>query len=227
MRSLPVLSITILAAALATGCAGPTPASTLRAKGDHSFKLGAYDDAASNYREIAARYPGDWRAQMQLGLCELELGHYGAARSALQIALDHQPTNEAIADALAETLFLRGDHDQLFAFLRSRAEDTQNARDWLRLGRYAMKTSDPDYARIAIETAIAVDLDPSGDPNAVPSIEPYLEAANLAEELGNLDVAIRRLRQAYGLAPDNAMIADRLRNVGQIPGPSIALPPGR
>ena len=97
MRSLPVLSISLLAAALATGCAGPTPANTLRAKGDHSYKLGAYDDAATNYREIAQRYPGDWRAQYQLGLCELELGHYGAARSALQIALDHQPHDETIA----------------------------------------------------------------------------------------------------------------------------------
>ena len=50
--------------------------------------------------------------------------------------------------------------------------------------------------------------------------------ADLAERLGDTDLALRRLRQAYGIEAENAVIADRLREYGEIPGPTVVLPPG-
>jgi Tfp pilus assembly protein PilF len=79
--------------------------------------------------------------------------------------------------------------------------------------------NDPDSAQVAIRTAIELD---DGR-----SVEPYLVAADLAERLGDLDLAVRRLRQAYGIDSRNDRVRERLRDLGEIPGPTLALPPGR
>ena len=117
------------------------------------------------------------------------------------------------------TLFQQGDEAQLFAFLRERAESTQTVRAYLRLARYSVEMKDPDSANVALETAIALD---GGQ-----SVEPYLAAADLAADLGDPEMAVYRLRQAFGIAPHDERISDRLRALGEVPGPTIALPPGR
>ena len=57
--------------------------------------------------------------------------------------------------------------------------------------------------------------------------DPYLLAASFAERLGDLDLALRRLRQAYGIDPYDENVNDRLTALGEVPGPTLALPPGR
>ena len=91
------------------------------------------------------------------------------------------------------------------------------------LGEIAIVTGsylDPT-ARIGV--VIGLDLTAA----AMATAEPYLLAADLAEQLGDDDTAIRRLRQAYGLEPGNEEIRNRLRAHGEVPGPTIALAPGR
>lgn len=216
----------LLSVAILGGCSsGPQPVETLRTNGDRSYQLGAYDEAAGSYREITERYPGDWLAQYRLGLCELELERPAAAVRALRVAADQRPRNDDIADALAEAYMMAGDDAELDAFLRDRATADKTARGHLRLARYAIRLGDPDTARTAIATAIAIDVDPTGE--RMPSIEPYLLAAQLAEEFGDDDEARRRLRQAYGIDPTDERAIGGLRSLGEIPGPSIALPPGR
>ena len=129
--------------------------------------------------------------------------------------LDH----EDVCDALAEAMFLQGDETGLFAFLRQRARTTESVRSHIRLARYSAEIGDPDSARTALETAIVID--------EAGSTEPYLVAASFAEDVGDLDLAVRRLRQAYAIDPHDPMVHERLRALGEIPGPSIALPPGR
>ncbi len=58
-------------------------------------------------------------------------------------------------------------------------------------------------------------------------VEPYLAAASFAEQIGDVDLAIRRLRQAYGIDPYHEQVKSKLVAMGEIPGPTIALPPGR
>ena len=82
-----------------------------------------------------------------------------------------------------------------------------------------MAIGDIDSANLAVETAIEI------DDGRTP--QPYLDSADLAERLGDLELAIRRLRQAYGIDPDDEAISDRLMALGEIPGPTVALPPGR
>ena len=73
-------------------------------------------------------------------------------------------------------------------------------------------------AKLAIETAIALD--------DARTVEPYLAASNLAQRVGNIEDAIFRLRQALGVDPDDERVLRRLDELGEIPGPTLALPPG-
>ena len=204
---------------LVFGCAMQTPVHVLRERGDAHFLRGEYEDAAANYAQVTDRYPGDWQAQYRLGTSLLETGDLTGARRALELAHSQRPGHDAVAAALAEVMFRQGDERQLFAFLRERAQSRQSAEAYRALGHYSLEMGDPDSAKIAIETAIALD---DGR-----SVEPYLDAAALAERLGDMDAAQRRLRQAYGINPHDARVTERLRELGEVPGPSLALPPGR
>ena len=115
-------------------------------------------------------------------------------------------------------MFRGGDEERLFAFLRERAEGEKTVRAYLRWGHWAIMSDDPDSARTAILTAIAID---DGQ-----SVEPYLAAADLAQRLGDLDEAVRRLRQAYTIAPTDQRVTSGLESMGEVPGPTIGLPPG-
>jgi tetratricopeptide (TPR) repeat protein len=216
-----VCLILVLAASAATlaACTTPRPPDAIRARGDLEFKRGNYAAAAEEYGELAERYPGDWRAQHRLGLSLMETGDLAGARRALEIAHTRQPGDVDVADALAEVMFRQEDEQPLFAFLRERAEATQSVHAYRRLARYAMEMGDPDSARRALDTAILID---GGQ-----TIEPYLDAADFAERLGEMDVALRRLRQAYGINPHDRRVRDRLAALGEVPGPTLALPPGR
>jgi tetratricopeptide (TPR) repeat protein len=211
--------MSVLAAVLLCACATQRPTPTVRESGDQRFDRGDYIGAAVEYEEIVARFPGDWEAQYRLGLCQMELGQLDQAERSLTIAHTRRRDNVAIVDALAEVLYRQGDEAQLFAFLRQRAEQTQNVGAYLRLAEYSIRLMDPDSATLAIETAIEL--------SGAQMVEPYILAADLAEQLGDSRLAVLRLRQAYGMAPHDERIASRLRALGEVPGPTIALPPGR
>lgn len=207
----------ILAATLLHGC-GSTSTEGLRSKADFRFKRGEYHQAVSDYSEIVDRYPGDWRVQQRLGECYLEIGDPNRAREALEVAHSHRPNNTQIIDSLAEAMFRQGDETRLFAFLRERAESTQSPAAYLRLARFSIELNDPDSAKLAIDTAIVLD--------DARTVEPYLAAANLAQRVGDIDDAIFRLRQALGVDLKDKRVLQRLEELGEIPGPTLALPPG-
>jgi len=201
------------------GCAGQRPIESIRESGDFKFTLGHYAAAADEYQEIADRHPGDWPAQYRLGQCRLRTSEYQQARRALEIAYSHRPNDEAIALTLAESMFQLGDENELYAFLRQRAAQTQSTRVHMEMSRYAAALGDNDTAKTAIETAIQLD-------NGL-SVEPYLQAASQAQAIGDIELAVLRLRQAYGIDMQNELVKQRLRELGEIPGPTIALEPGR
>jgi tetratricopeptide (TPR) repeat protein len=221
MTARPIVLI-LFAALILVGCAsafGTRPIDTIRQRADFEFQRGNYDVAAQEYGEIAARYPGDWRAQHRFGVALMETGDYNESRRALDVAHSLRPGDADIADDLAEVMFRQGDEQQLFDFLNERALATQSVRAYRRLASYAMEVGDPDAARGAINRAIALD---GGS-----TVEPYIDAADLAERVGDLDQAVHRLRQALSIDPHDDRVRERLRTLGEVPGPSLALPPGR
>jgi tetratricopeptide (TPR) repeat protein len=213
------MALALLALANLGGCtAAPRPTETIRTSADHYFKIGDYEAARDEYAEIVSRYPGDWDGQYKLGMCCLQTQEFSTARRALEIAHTRQPNNQDVANALAESMYRQGDESRLFAFLRQRAAETQTAEAHRQLGRYAMELNDPDSARVAFQTAIEVD---NGQ-----TTEPYIDTAALSERLGQLDDAIRRLRQAYGINPRDRRVTEKLHALGEDPTTITPLPPG-
>ncbi len=216
-RSALLLPVLILGLAH-VGCA-TRPIESVRTSADFQFQQQHYGQAAIGYTEIVDRAPGDWRAQYRLGLCELDIGNPDRARTALEIAHARQPANPDIVDSLAEAMFRQGDERSLMDLLSDRAETEQTVRAWLRLGRYSAELGDADTALTAFETAIELD--------AGRSAEPYIQTALFSQQIGDLDGALRRLRQAYRINPGDPAVDRRLRDLGEVPGPTIGLPPGR
>jgi cytochrome c-type biogenesis protein CcmH/NrfG len=207
----------LLIAILLGGCNTQRPLETVRTRADLSFDRGDYQAAAREYGEIVERYPGDWEAQYMLGRCKLQLDQPVDARAALEVAYTRRPGNSDVVDALAEAMFRQGDKAGLFQFLRERADSEGTVRAWLRMGRYAAELGDPDSAATAFETAIRLDEGRT--------TEPYLQAAVFSQQIGDLDAAQRRLRQAYMIDPEDQRVSKHLRELGEVPGPTIALPP--
>lgn len=194
------------------------PAEVVRTSGDQKYRVGDYAGARDEYAEIVSQYPGDWQAQYKMGLCMIQTGQYARARQALETAYTLKP-NQEVANGLAQAMFMQKDESQLFAFLRQRATETRSTAAYIELGKYSMDLNDPDSAKVAFDTAIEVDQGKT--------TEPYLEAAKLEERLGHLDVAINRLRQAYGINPYDTRVIEMLRRLGEDPSKLKPLPPGR
>ena len=214
------MALALLTALTLGGCStAPRPIESIRASGDHLFKIGDWEGARDEFAEIVSRFPGDWDAQYKLGVSCLNLKDTSTARRALEIAYTRKPENRDVAAALAETLYQQGDETRLFAFLRDRAAKTQQVHDYLQLGKYAMELNDPDSARTAFETAIQID--------DAKTTDPYKSSALLAERLGQLDEAVRRLRQAYGINLEDRRVREKLRELGEDPSTVTPLPPGR
>jgi len=211
--------LAILTAGLLLGaCTTQRPVDAMRADGDRFFKQAEYAAAADEYGQIAARYPGDWRAQHMLGRSLLQLGRLNDARSALEIAHTRRPSDPDVVDDLAETMFRQGEADRLFSFLRDRAEGTQSVRAYLRLARYAQRLNDPDSARLAVDTAIQLEGNEG--------VNARLAAAALAVELGDPELGVLRLREAYTIDPNDERVRQGLRDLGEVPGPTLTLEPG-
>ena len=201
------------------GCQVRTSTDVLKRTSNMALWEGNYQDAAQGYQELTDRQPGNWLWQYRLGISELSLEKLTKARRSLEIANTLRPNDREIIEALAEAMFRQGDKDHLMTMLQEEAQATQSIDMYMLLGDYLMEMGDPDSASTAYSTAIVLD---DGR-----NIGPYLKASSFAEQLGDREMAVRRLRQAYGIEPGNEEVCNRLTALGEIPGPSQSLPPGR
>ncbi|MCH2161713.1 MAG: tetratricopeptide repeat protein [Phycisphaerales bacterium] len=195
-----------------------TPTYKMLEKGDHALEYGQYEKAAEMYEAVLEREPGNEHALEEYGRCMLKLDQPAKAVTAFSTVALSNPENSELVYLLARAEVESGNYDRAFELLRVRANDNQDPVAWMLLAEYALQLDDPDTAESAISRAIK--LVGSTSPR------PYLLAADLAERLGNDQEALRRLRQAYGLATQDPEVDRRLREYGELPGPSITLAPG-
>ncbi len=219
IHSLAVALIAITAIGSLVGCVKGKSSEQLLADGDYAYRYGRYEEAAGDFRQVLDRYPGDVQANLGYARTQIALGNLDQARTALETAASSKPEDFQISLLLAEVLFKQGDTTRLYQLLRDRAIEQRRAEAWIVLARYALELDDPDTAQTAVVAALEISDDSSP--------EPYLLASELAERVGDQKEALRRLRQAYGLAPNDPRIEAMLREYGEVPGPTIALPPGR
>ncbi|MFW5652699.1 MAG: tetratricopeptide repeat protein [Planctomycetota bacterium] len=196
---------------------------SLRNEAEWAIDRGRYEVAEEAYAEIVTRVPGDRPAHLGLGRALLAQGDALRARRHLEIAYQQSwdsPDEDfayEVAGYLAEAMAETGDADRLYTFLTERMQATGDARDYLRWGEWAMRLGDPDTAKVAFLTAAR------NEPGA--SAAPYLHLATLNEQIGDTEAAAIRLRQAYGVEPENPEVISRLEQYVSVVGPTVALPP--
>ena len=196
-----------------------TPTHVLKSRADRDFEYSQWKPASELYAEVVSREPYDGDAQYRYGITLTKIGEFDKAESALQVASSIDPQDDRIFFALAQAMFEKKQYQKLFSMLRDRARDNQSISSWLVLAGYAEQLGDFDTALEALTNACAIETGSTS--------EPYYRAALVLGRVGRSEEAIRRLRQAYGIAPEDERISVLLVEYGEIPGPTIGLAPGR
>jgi tetratricopeptide (TPR) repeat protein len=206
----------VLAISLA-GCTATRPLPVVREHGDRAFRTGDFAKARSDYEEFTTRKPGEAEVHRRLADSLLQLNQPFDALTHAQQAFDLRPGEEEYIETYSEALLATGKTDYLHRFLRGLAQDRGGVSDWIRLGRFAARMGDPDGAEAALTTAATMD---KGQTAA-----PQLALADFYRSIGEPAKEKQRLCMALYLDPKNATIAERLRALGEIPGPSLAITP--
>ncbi len=213
--------LVVAATFVATGCTSTPSIPTLRDEGQRAYIRGEYDASISFWEQLLERKPEDSGANIGIGKAYLAVQENQKARTHFAIVYAQSWQNNdrqfEIAGYLAESLAAQRDLDSLFDLLKQRSELVSEIRDYMRWGDYALQFEDFDVAELAYRMAARLT---GGD-----SADPYLSLATLYETLGRSDAAVIRLRQAYGIDPDNEGIRARLNVYEVVVGPTLALPP--
>ena len=210
---LAAFSVTLLAG----GCAKQRTLPKVRLDGDRALERQNFDKAQTDYAEAVARDPGDYRHRVGLGRAFMGQGQYDEAREQFELAYATRPDDPEVLELLADSMLAAGDNAALYDLLHTRAEARQTAEAWFLLGRYMVQAGDIDVAERALLTAARMD---NGQ-----TAEVQLALADFYESVGDREKALERLRMALYLDPQNEALMLRIREYGEVPGPSFALQP--
>jgi predicted Zn-dependent protease len=208
---------------LLSGCKASDSAESRANEANDRLRYGQYAEAAAVVEPVVRDQPGDWRAQFAYGRAMLGQGKLEDARRSLDRAYRLQPANEEIVTSLAECMAQQKDVKDAYQLLRAFGKDFRSWRAYLALSRVAEDAGDPDTAATSAIDSIKVN-EPL--PGQRASIEPYMRAADLAFKFGKEADGVRRLRQAYGIIPNDPRITDALAAHQVAIGKDTALPLG-
>ena len=210
------------AALLLAACQGPPPTDSTVQKADFLLKHDRCQEAADMIRPVVEANPGSWGAQYAFGRAMVCLGDLKEGRHALEVAVARNPNDLDVVFALADCMERQNDIPQIYLLLRNTGAELRSPEAYCRLATIAEKTNDLDSAKQALESAIEFDQ----GYDITKSTEPYWRMAMLQEKLGNEDEALRRLRQAYGINPEDPRVIQALQQRDQVLGPTLGLPRG-
>jgi tetratricopeptide (TPR) repeat protein len=199
------------------GCTSRRPLPTVRKDADLAFQVKKWEKAEADYQEYLDRRPFDNEVRFLLGQSQLEQGKTREANSNFGIALDVDPLNDGILDTSAEGLYQSGNREALTAFLQRAASERGRVADYMRMGKYMQLIGHVDEAQQAYLTAAKIDQ------GRTASIHNSL--ADFYLSIGDRKRAVERLRMAYFITPQDKALATKIRELGEIPGPTFALMP--
>lgn len=200
-----------------SACAEQRPVFVVVESGDQALEDSDYTLAATEYREAVSRRPAEWEARMGLAKALLGLDRPAEAREQAEIVYSIRPDDPEAVELLAESMLASGDTAGMESLLRSRANDTNAAADWLLLGEMLARAGDVDGAEVALLTAATVDQGQS--------LRYQKALADFYLAVGDNAEALTRYRMALYLDPADEATRSAIRSLGQIPGPTLALPP--
>lgn len=197
------------------GCGRPI--SEVRAGANYHYFNGDYESAEPLYEEVIQRRPGDAQGNYELGRNLLAMGRVTEARERMMLAYNLEPSNATYFEGMADALAAAGDEDDLFDALEHRISDRGGVEDYIMLGRYAERIGKADEAERAFLAAAEID---GGE-----TLAPQRALAEFYRTIGDERAEIERLRMMLWFDHQDAAVNARLRELGQIPGPTFALPP--
>ncbi len=207
----------VVAISLLSGCTSRRPLPTVRKDADHAYLIEKWEKAEADYQEILDRRPESNDVRFLLAQSQLEQGKTRDANWNFGIALDVDPLNDGILDKSAEGLYQSGNREALTSFLQRAASERGRVADYMRMGKYMQKIGHPDEAQQAYLTAAKIDQ------GRTASI--HLALADFYQSVGDRPRSVDRLRMAYFLTPEDKTLGPRIRDLGEIPGPTFARVP--
>jgi len=211
-----LLASAIVAVTLAA-CTGQRPLHVVRANAEQAARTGQWDVAEADFAEYVGRRPDATDVRFQLAKAQIAGGKPRQAIEHLTVALDVSPLNDAYLDAQAQAMFAANEREALTALLNRAAAERGRVADYVRLGTYAAQLGNADEAQQALITAAKLD--------GGTTVRPQLALADFYGSMGATDKQVRRLRMAYSIEPANDDLLKKIREVGEIPGPTFGIPP--
>jgi tetratricopeptide (TPR) repeat protein len=178
---------------------------------------GDYEKAYQLWTDFVERRPHEAFGEYRLGRIENRLGKHSDAVRHLSIAHDLKPGNIEYIEELAVAYSASGQQDELLSMLNATVDEGEDGSGYLRLAHHAAKVGMMDEAHEALIAAVTI--------HGAVSAKPHLALADFARDIGDAEVEITALRHALWFDPSDSTILDRIRELGLIPGPSIALDP--
>ncbi|MFN0133108.1 MAG: tetratricopeptide repeat protein [Phycisphaerales bacterium] len=198
-------------------CNTTRPLPTVREHGERAFNRGQFEVARADFAEYVERNPGEPEMRLFLAKSLLALGNAAEAVEHGSAAVHLRPTNQDAVETYARALFESKQMTELDRFLRAQTESAGTTGSFLRWGRYLAKAGDADGAEHAFLQAAQVD--------GGKTIEPQVALAEFYRSIGDTKNELRRLRMALSFNTTDNAINARIRELGEVPGPSLALPP--
>ncbi len=220
-RSIRLLCMAIILTAGPVTFCGCESNLRLRQKGYNAIHIGDYATARTMYQQAVRNNPTDAEAQYYLGVVEMKLDNPLRAQLAFERALELKPDDEEltprILDKLAESLYAQDRMESLYAFLADTTATYGRTRDFLRQSHYMIRAGDLDGAKLALnKAAYFAEKD---------DITPYLAIADFYESINDVPNAVVALQYAYWVNPNYPGLANRFRQFGVVPGPTVAAEP--
>jgi predicted Zn-dependent protease len=194
------------AALFLAACQGPPPTESTVDRASYLVEHNQCQEAADMIKPVVEANPGSWGAQYAYGRAMVCLGDLKEGRHALEIAVARNPNDLDVVFALANCMEKQGDTAKIYMLLRNAGAELRSPEAYVRLAEIAEKVNDLDSAKQALES--------------------YYRMAMLQVRLGNQQEALRRLRQAYGINPQDPRVRAELEQRGQVLGPTLGLPRG-
>lgn len=223
MRTLLLIVMLLATPLIAPGCSTARKVKTTLAANEALVAAGAAEDegdlqkAYEYWTQYVEMRPHEANGEYRLGRVENMLGKHRDAANHLRIAHDLKPGNVTYIEELALALTESGQREELLSLLHATVNEGADGSGYIRLARYASRAGMMDEAREALMTAVAL--------NGGTSPTPHIAMADFARETGDTEAEVLALRHALWFDPADATILARIRELGVIPGPSLALDP--
>lgn len=223
-ETLRAVALGVTAVAVLGGCKVQRVASQsltltrLHAQGDEAAAAGRWGEAATMFEEYLDIRPHETEVLVAQGRALLELGRASEAREHLAVAWGLEPQDPEIVGLYGRALLESAGAPAAIGFARRSGDGVVSPEVAAAAAEVLLASGAPDDAEALLLNAARRD--------GATSAAPHRALAELYESLGDETRELERLRVVLWFDAQDTATRARLQELGQIPGPTLALSPG-